>query len=228
MWLRPPGCDLPYVTAVMDGRRVRLALTGSVGVAAVVAAGIALREVSPPVDRWVVDHLHAAPGTAAAEVATAVSGAGTLLCLGLVLVGAAAVWLRHRSQVAGLLWRAALLGVVCGSTLVLEGLVQRAGPPQQPEASTFPSGHATVVTAAVLTALVLWAPLGRAWLRGAVAAGGTAALLVCASRVVLAEHWLVDVVAGVVATAAVGLVAAAVLRIGPGAPATTAGAVRVE
>ena len=108
------------------------------------------------------------------------------------------------------------------------GVAAVVGPAQQPEASTFPSGHATVVTAAVLTALVLWAPLGRAWFRGAVAAGGAAALLVCASRVVLAEHWLVDVVAGVVATVAVGLVAAAVLRIGPGAPGPTAGAVRVE
>jgi hypothetical protein len=35
---------------------------------------------------------------------------------------------------------------------------------------------------------------------------------------VLAEHWLVDVVAGVVATAGVGLLAAATLRIGPAAP----------
>jgi undecaprenyl-diphosphatase len=77
----------------------------------------------------------------------------------------------------------------------------------------------------VFVAVVLCAPLGRAWFRAAVATGCAAALLVCASRVVLAEHWLVDVVAGVVATVGVGLVAAAALRIGPAAP-TTVGAAR--
>jgi len=201
---------------------MRLAVAGSIGVAGVAATGILLRGVTPPADGWLVEHLYAVPGTAAARVATVASGAGTLLCIGLVLAGAIAVWRRHRPRVTGMLTRTLLLLLACGSVLMLQGLVQRAGPPQQPEAATFPSGHATIVTAAVFAAVVLYAELGRAWLRGAAAVGGAAVVLVCTSRVVLAEHWLVDVVAGVVATAGMGLLAAAVLRIGPAAPARPA------
>jgi hypothetical protein len=38
--------------------------------------------VTPPAGAWVLDHWYAAPGTAAARVATVVSGAGTLLLFG--------------------------------------------------------------------------------------------------------------------------------------------------
>lgn len=206
---------LVHMTLLIDAGRLRLAVAGTVCVAAVAVAGLLLRHRIPPADGWVVEHLYAEPGTATANVAAIVSGAGTLLCLGFVMVAAVIVWRRHRTKAAGLLLRTLLLLGVCSSILLLQGLIQRAGPPQQPEVGTYPSGHATIVTAVVFAAIILYASLGGAWVRGAVALGGAAVLLVCASRVVLAEHWLVDVAGGIVGTIGIGLLAAAILRIGP-------------
>jgi membrane-associated phospholipid phosphatase len=178
--------------------------------AAVIAAGVLLRSVALPLDVWIVDNLYLAPGTAGAGVATAISAVGTLACMAALLAGAVMVW---RRRGAGLVLRASLMGVLCGSVMALQPLILRPGPPLQPQAGTYPSGHATVVTAIVFTAIVLYGSLGRGWRSVAVVAGGFAVVLVSASRVVLAEHWLVDVVAAAVATVGVGLVAMTALRV---------------
>jgi membrane-associated phospholipid phosphatase len=201
--------------ALMDVRRAWLALGGLTCLATVTVAGISLREVTPPADKWVLDHLYAAPGTAVMRIATITSGAGTLLLLGILVASAIAVWRRQRAEAPGLLLRTLLLLAMCGSVLALQDVIGRAGPPQQPEPGTYPSGHATVATAALFAATVLSTRLGRPWRSRVVVAGGAALLLVCASRMVLAEHWLVDVAAGIIATAGVGMLAATLLRLGP-------------
>lgn len=203
----------------MGGLRARLAVGGLVCVAAVTMAGIVLREVTPPADAWVLDHLYAAPGTAAARVATIISFAGTLLLLVMLIAGAIMVWRHQRTEAPGLLLRTLLLLALCGSVFALQGVIGRVGPPQQPDVGTYPSSHATLATAVLFAAAVLYARLGRSWLRGVTVAGGAVLLLVCFSRMVLAEHWMVDVVAGIVATVGVGMFAAALLDIGPAVPA---------
>lgn len=203
------------VRRAVDKRRMWLAGYGAASVAAVTSAGVVLRDAVPPADAWVLDHLYAAPGTTTAAVATVLSGIGTLLCLVVLVCGAAAVWWRRRGRAGGFLMRTLALGLLCGSVLLLQDLILRPGPPQQPQAGTYPSGHATVVTAAAFTAFVLCGWLGRTWRLATLITGGTAVLLVSASRVVLAEHWLIDVAAAVVATTGAGLLAAAVLRLGP-------------
>jgi hypothetical protein len=99
---------LSHMATLIGGRRARLASAGAACVAAVAGVGLLLRGVTPPADAWFLDHWYAAPGTAAARVATVVSGAGTLLLLGLLVAGAAGVWRRHRAEAPALL-AAALL-----------------------------------------------------------------------------------------------------------------------
>lgn len=188
--------------------RPRAALLGAAGLAVVTAAGFALRDVVPPADAWIVENWYAAPDSAAGRVATAVSGAGTLLCLGL-LIAAVAVAVRQGGGIT-VFTRAAAVAGAGVAVLGLQRLILRPGPPLQPEAGTYPSGHATVATAAVATALVLVAARAS-WRRWVLIAGGASVLLVSASRVVLAEHWLVDVTAGIIATAGAALLAIALL-----------------
>lgn len=193
--------------------RSRAALLGGSCVAVVAAAGLVLRDVVPPADAWIVEHWYAAPDTAAGRAATAVSGAGTLACFGL-LVAAAAASVRRRDRTA--LARAAVIALAGVALLGLQRLILRPGPPLQPEAGTYPSGHATMVTTAVAAALVLVA-VRPGWRRVVLIAGGAAVLLVSASRVLLAEHWLVDVTAGIIAVTGVALLSGALLthRSGP-------------
>jgi membrane-associated phospholipid phosphatase len=214
---------MPDMDSKSGHRRLILALAGLVGVEAVVLVGLLLRGVTPPADAWIVHHLYAAPGSPVAAVATAVSGVGTLVGLAALLVGAVLVWWRGRARSVGLLLRVLVVTVASGSVLLLQNLILRPGPPQQPQLGTYPSGHATVMTALVLAGVLLYGTLGTAWRRGALIGGGAAIVLVSASRMVLAEHWLIDIMAAIVATTCVGLVAAAALRLhptGPGIPAS--------
>ncbi|GIJ66877.1 hypothetical protein Voc01_017940 [Virgisporangium ochraceum] len=181
--------------------------------AAVVVAGVLLRDVVPPADAWLVAHASAAPGTRPAAVAAAVSGAGTLLCLVALVAGAVAV-LRRRGRGARV-GRVVATVPLAASVLLLQGLFLRPGPPQQPQLGTYPSGHVAVVTAVGFAAVLLYGQLGRAWHRAALAGALTAVTLVAASRIVLAEHWLVDAAGAAVGALGVGLLAAAVLRLGP-------------
>jgi undecaprenyl-diphosphatase len=175
-----------------------------------------LQRTTPPADAWVLNNLYAPSGTGLAHVATVTSGAGTLLLMAILTAGVVRVWRHHRSEAASLLGRTALFLALCGSLLGLQGLIGRAGPPQQPEAGTYPSGHAIIVTAVLLASIILYARIGSPWLRVVTATGSALVLLVCASRVVLAEHWLIDVAAGIVGTGGVAMLAGALLRIGPG------------
>jgi undecaprenyl-diphosphatase len=107
---------------------------------------------------------------------------------------------------------------LAASVLLLQGLFLRPGPPQQPQVGTYPSGHVAVVTAIVFAAVLLYSELGRGWYRATLAGALTAVALVAGSRVMLAEHWLLDTAGAVAGALGAGLLVAAALRLGPAAP----------
>jgi membrane-associated phospholipid phosphatase len=201
-------------------RRIRSAGLGAGMLAATLLAGLLLRDVTPPADAWLVDHALAAPGSRLAAVATAISGVGTLLCLAALTAGAvaAAVVRRRGGRGAGYVARVLVTVPAAASVLLLQGLFLRPGPPQQPQVGTYPSGHVAVVTAIAFAAVLLCRELGRGWHRAALAGALTAVTLVAGSRIVLAEHWLLDAAGAVAGALGVGLLVAAALRLGPATP----------
>ncbi|MEO3748201.1 phosphatase PAP2 family protein [Plantactinospora sp. B5E13] len=207
-------------------RRVVL-LGGAAGPATVSLVGVLLGDDVPPLDAWLLSHLYADPGVPVAAVATVVSGVGTLAALALLLVVAGRLLWRDRRRAAGPLARHLLLLLGSASALLLQVVFQRPGPPVAAADWTYPSGHAVVVTAAALTAVLLAWRLGPGWRRPVLTVAVGAVLLVSASRVLLGEHYLIDVVAAVTATTGVGLLLASVLRLWPArrAAASTAGSI---
>lgn len=120
---------------------------------------------------------------------------------------------RHRAQGARFLPRYGALLAACLATVALQAVFQRPGPPLSTQDWTYPSGHVTVLTALTFTAFVISMYLTPRW-RATVLAGRTAMLVaVAASRMTLGEHYLVDVVAALVATTGVGLFATATLGL---------------
>lgn len=203
-------------------RRLRYACLGAGMVAAVLLAGVLLDDVTPPADAWLADHAAAAPGSPLAAAATAVSGVGTLLCLAALVAGAVAATVagrRRGGRGTGRVARILLAVPLAASVLLLQNLFLRPGPPQQPQAGTYPSGHIAVVTAVAFAAVLVYRELGRAWHRAALAGALTATALVAASRIVLAEHWLLDAAGAIVGALGIGLLVAAALRLVPAAPA---------
>lgn len=195
-------------------------LTGATALAAVSLAGVLLGDDVPPLDAWLLAHLYAEPGAPVAAVATIVSGVGTLAALALLLVATGRLLWRDRRRAAGPLARHLLLLLGSAGALLLQVVFQRPGPPVTAADWTYPSGHA-VVTAAALTAVLLAWPLGPGWRRPVLTVAVGAVLLVSASRVLLGEHYLIDVVAAVTATAGVGLLLATMLRLWPARRAAT-------
>lgn len=205
-----------------DIQRIRSAGLGAGMLAAALLAGVLLHDVIPPADAWLVDHASAARGSRLAGVATAISGVGSLLCLAALVTGAVAATVavrRRGGRAAGHVGRVLLTAPLAASILLLQGLFLRSGPPQQPQAGSYPSGHIAIVTAIAFTAVLLYRELGRGWHRAALVGAGTAVALVAASRIVLAEHWLLDAAGAVVGAVGIGLLVAAALRLGPAAPA---------
>jgi undecaprenyl-diphosphatase len=181
------------------------------GLACVAAAGIAgwlLRDVIPPVDLWVATHLY----DPSPPIYPAVSGLGTFVALGMVLILLAVVWRRQGLRIGELLRYAALLAC-CLATALLQAVFQRPGPPQHEPDWTYPSGHVVVITAFAVTAVAIASSVSARWARIATLVGVAAICLVAVSRVIVAQHWLVDVVAAALATIGVGVVAATVMRL---------------
>ncbi|WP_163507409.1 phosphatase PAP2 family protein [Fodinicola acaciae] len=181
------------------------------GLACVAVAGVAgwlLQDVVPPVDLWIATRLYD-PSPA---IYPAIGGLGTLVALGLVLLLLAVVWRRHGLRPGALLRYAALLAC-CLATALLQVVFQRPGPPQHEPDWTYPSGHVVVITALAVTAVAIASSVSVRWAGIATAVGVIAILLVSVSRVVVAQHWLVDVVAAALATVGVGVVAATVMRL---------------
>lgn len=201
--------------------RLRAALIGCAWLAATVVTGALLRDRVPALDSWIGDHLYARSGTAAAQVATVISGAGSLVGLVALLGAAGAVAWRRRGAAAGLLLRSGLLMGACLATILLQLVFQRPGPAVAGQDWTYPSGHIVVLTAFGLTAIMVSRSLPPVW-RSTVTGGvAVVIVLVSASRVALGEHYLVDVAAAVAATVGVGMLAAVLLGLLPAVAAAT-------
>ncbi|WP_285697076.1 phosphatase PAP2 family protein [Actinomadura sp. NBRC 104412] len=195
------------------GRRLKVALVGGLSLAAIWIAGIALGDRVPPLDSWIVGHLYSRPRTVPSAIAAVVSGAGTVIALALLLATVSDLLRRRRAQGARLLARHAALLTACLATMALQAVFQRPGPPVTAQDWTYPSGHVTLLTALAFTAFMISRELTAAW-RATVLVASTATLVaVSAGRVTLGEHYLLDVVAAVLATLGVGLITVAVLNL---------------
>ncbi|MBF9132354.1 phosphatase PAP2 family protein [Plantactinospora sp. S1510] len=197
------------------GQRRSVIVAGTTAVAAVLLAGGLMHDRVPPLDAWILANLYAPADGGLAGLATVVSGAGTLATLAMLLIAFGQLVVRGRRRAVGYAIRHLVLLVGCLTPMLLQAVFQRPGPPVVATDWTYPSGHAVVVTAAALTTVLVSRPLSRGWRVPTAATAVTAVLLVAASRVLLGEHYLIDVVAAVLVTVGVGLLLAAALRLWP-------------
>jgi membrane-associated phospholipid phosphatase len=188
--------------------RTRLLVGGAAGIAAMAVLGALVRERWSPLDTWAVGEarLLGGPLIGAAE---AIAGAAVLVSgAGLVLTTAAAL---RQPAVRRLLWRHAVLLTACAAVATTQMLFQRSGPPGAGQDWTYPSGHATVVTAVAVTAIVLCHRAAPRWVRPVLVVEALAVVVTTASRVVLGEHFPTDVLGAVAGVVGVGLVVTALV-----------------
>lgn len=198
------------VTPLRHGREMhprRQAVIASLSILAAIALGLLVRARPPGIDAWAIERFFVTEDSGLGRLATAVSGVGTIAALALLV----AVLVAGRAGLTGTdLLRYAAVLVAGLAPMAAQYLFQREGPPQQPD-WTYPSGHATVVTALVLLAL-----LAARRARTAVLLTGVGVLFaVGASRIALAEHYPTDLLGGVLASFGLGLLVAAALRVSP-------------
>jgi undecaprenyl-diphosphatase len=172
------------------------------------ALGALVRERWSPLDTWAVrDAL--LPGGPLIGAAEAIAGAAVLVSgAGLVLTTAAAL---RQPAVRKLLWRHAVLLTACAAVATTQVLFQRPGPPGAGQDWTYPSGHATVVTAVAVTAIVLCHRAAPRWVLPVLVVEALAVVVTTASRVVLGEHFPTDVLGAVAGVVGVGLVVTALV-----------------
>lgn len=148
---------------------------------------------------WLTDHRTVWLTGPAIAVTDAGGAAGILL---VVVVVGTVLSRRARSLVPAVVLIGSVVAAVSASTLV-KTLVERGRPPlvTQVLAETdysFPSGHATGAMAGfgmIAVALGYGLPAGRRW--ALLLAAGVLTVLVAATRLYLGEHWLTDVVGGI-------------------------------
>lgn len=185
--------------------------TGLVCLAAVFVTGALLGDRVLPWDSWLVEKAYLRPGTTFSEVAVIISGAGTLVTAAALLVALVLAAVRHRSAKPLLL--SVLLLVLCMTVVLLQVVYQRPGPPVSAQDWTYPSGHAVLMTAAAVTTIAVSRSLDSSWRTAIAILSVAGVLVVSASRVALGEHYLIDVVMGVLAAAGVGLIAVSSLGL---------------
>jgi len=196
----------------------RIVAPGIVLLVAFLALGYWVSHGVPGIDATVAgatgDQWAGTPGRIATVLGAVLGPDLPIVALGALLVWAMVAWRRRHTDLAGLLVRASALLVLCRLTSLFKGVYARARPRDYPDWS-FPSGHVVSVTSVAFTAIVLCAWLARPALRRCVVVSIAAVTLAAACRVVLAVHWLTDVLGGVLVVAGTGLLAARVLTMLP-------------
>ncbi|TQM45575.1 membrane-associated phospholipid phosphatase [Pseudonocardia cypriaca] len=204
------GCDRDGTLSGMTSHdlasdhRARLLVGGATAIGTAAVLGAVVRDRWSPLDTWFVREFRLPVDPPVVE---AVAGAGVLLAVaGLVLAVAAALRL---PAVRAQLWRHAVLLAACAAVAGTQVLFQRPGPPGAGQDWTYPSGHAAVVTAVAVTAVVLCRRSAPSLARAVLAVEVLAVTVTTASRVVLGEHFPTDVVGAMAGVLGVGLVVTA-------------------
>ena len=186
--------------------RTRLLAGGAAAIGTAAVLGAIVRDRWSPLDTWFVREFRLPVDAAVVEAA---GGAGVLLAVaGLAF---AVVTALRRPEVRAGLWRHAVLLTACAAVAGAQVLFQRPGPPGAGQDWTYPSGHAAVVTAVAVTAVVLCRRSAPAWTGAVLVVEVLAVAVTTASRVVLGEHFATDVVGAVVGVVGVGLVVTALV-----------------
>jgi undecaprenyl-diphosphatase len=199
---------------VINSRRAAI-LAGGTALLVMVAAGLVLRgPAMPPLDLRLAELLYAQPGTDAARLALAGSAAPMLAVLaGLVIVSVQAAR-TDRSALQRLAPRLLAVLAACPLLLILQELIGRPGPALQP-GPTYPSGHAIVIGTLVATTLLIVAQSPTLTGRIVLIVDSVAVIVVVGSRMVLAEHYLSDLVGGLVGVAGIALLLGGALGLIP-------------
>jgi undecaprenyl-diphosphatase len=189
-----------------SGPRTRILACGAAAIGAAAVLGVVVRDRWSPLDTWFVREFRLPVDASAVE---AVAGAGVLLAAaGLVVAVGAAL---RRPMERARLWRSAVLLAACAAVAGTQVLFQRPGPPDAGQDWTYPSGHAAVVTALAVAAVVLCRRSAPALARAVLVAEVVAVAVTTASRVALGEHFPTDVLGAVAGVVGVGLVVTALL-----------------
>ncbi|NRI69160.1 phosphatase PAP2 family protein [Rhodococcus sp. MS16] len=197
LWRSLSGDHRPAKSVLVSLQSAGLA-AAFVALAYQVKAGDWLTSVDPAVLGWFTEHRSAWVTGPAIAVTDAGGPVGTIV---LALVIGALLSRRARSPIPALI----LIGTVGAAALastVTKTVVGRARPPIASQVlletdHSFPSGHATEAMALFVTAALIlgysWSPSRRAVLLVTAAA---VVVVVSVTRLYLGEHWLSDVIGG--------------------------------
>jgi membrane-associated phospholipid phosphatase len=185
-------------------------------IAAFLLLGLWVRDTVPWIDTQVAD----AVGTTyvndqTVQVFTDILGPVlSIVAAVLIAAGVILMWVKDRNWEAGVLARCLVVLLACRTLSFFKDVFTRLRPRQYPEYA-FPSGHTVSVACVAFTGVLLCAWFARRALPWVIGLAVAVTVVAAALRVMLAVHWLTDVVGSVVGVTGVGLVVAVVLRLLP-------------
>lgn len=195
--------------------RLSAVLAGGTALIVMITAGLLLRgSAMPPLDLRLTDLLYAPPGTPAAHLAQLGSAVPALVILaGLVIICVRAAR-TDRPTFRRAVPRCLAVLAACPILLVLQEIIARPGPVQQPN-STYPSGHAIVLGGLVAITALMVAHFPSALGRAVLLIDAVAVIIVSGSRIVLAEHYLSDLIGGLLGVTGIALLLGGALGLIP-------------
>jgi undecaprenyl-diphosphatase len=189
--------------------RTRLLVGGAAGIAAMAVLGAVVRDRWSPLDTWVLRDARLPADAPLIGAVEAAAGVAVLLAAAGLVFAVVATLRRHAAGRE--LWRHAVLLAACAAVAATQVLFQRSGPPGAGQDWTYPSGHATAVTAVAVTAIVLCHRAAPRWVLPVLVVEALVVVVTTASRVVLGEHFPTDVLGAVAGVVGVGLVVTALV-----------------
>lgn len=178
-----------------------------------ITAGLLLREIVPPLDARLT-MLSAPPRGIAERLALAGSGVPMLLVLAGLMIVFVQAWRTDRTALLRSVPRYLAVLAACPLLLLLQGMIGRQGPPRQPN-PTYPSGHAVVIGALVAITVLIVIKFPSVIGRIVLVVDSVAVVVVAGSRIVLAEHYLIDLVGGLVGVTGIALLLGGILGLLP-------------